>query len=98
MDKPKELYEKLAAELAAKQRHEPSGTVAMGLTADSAPVQQHPRDPRDILLSDLNNQEQRLLDKMAALRELRQELLFLGRDEGERILRIARLQQRAQGI
>jgi hypothetical protein len=58
-----------------------------------APVEQH---PREILLADLNDQEQRLLDKLHALRDIRLEICALPRDEAKRLLTISRLTQQLQ--
>ena len=65
------------------------GSRTMGLTNASATPH-----PREVLLADINDQEQRLLDKLVALREAKNEILYLGRDEAERLLKISRLMQR----
>ena len=49
---------------------------------------------REILISDINDQEQRLLDKLAALRALREEVTFCSRSEQEKILKVTRLVDR----
>lgn len=61
------------------------------MTAENKAASPH---PREFLPQDINDQEQRLLDKLVALRELRQEFMFLHRDEAERIAKITRLAQR----
>ena len=82
---PKEVEEKLAHQYQAQTQQG-----VMGLT--DRPAVPH---PRELLLAEMNDQEQRLLDKLVALREAKNEILFLSREEGERMLKISLLMQRA---
>ncbi len=65
----------------------------LGLTQEQTNKPAAPH-PREILLSDINDQEQRLLNKLSALRQVREEICCLPRDEGDRLLKITRLMQR----
>lgn len=55
-----------------------------------------PPHPREVLLNDIKAREQRLLDKLNAIHELKHEYMFLSRDEAERIIKLSRLTQRLE--
>ena len=88
-----EAREKYVEDLKNRLGQEAS-TSPMAATAGQAiglldkPAEIH---PREVLLRDLGDLEQRLLDKLFAVRRIRNDYLFLGRDEAKRILEIIRL-------